>query len=118
MRIKNATWPLYLRNFIPVTARDLAIVAYCLLAEQGSLPAFPEVLRRWQRTLAKRRVIQRRRRVSHAYLQSWFRFRPTTVPVALPSADAPAVPASANREAFPILPLRNTRPEPGQVPPL
>lgn len=112
MRLKNATWPLYLRHFLPVTARDLAIVAYCLFAERGSLPAFSEVVRRWRGMLAKRRVIQRRRCVSHAYLQSWFRFRPTTVPVAVPSAGAPAVPASANREAYPILPLRTTRPEP------
>ena len=118
MRIKNATWPLYLRNFLPVTARDLAIVGYCLLAERGSLPAFSEVLRRWGRMLAKRRVIQGRRRVSHAYLQSWFRFRPTTVPVTLPSGLAPTLTASLNREAYPILTLRTTRAEPGQVPPL
>lgn len=111
MRLKNATWPLYLRNFLPVTARDLAIVAYCLLLEHGSLRAFPAVLRSWKKMLAKRRVIQRRRRVSNAYLQSWFRFRPAIVPVA-------AVPAPADRQAYPVLPLRTTRPEPGQVPPL
>jgi GT2 family glycosyltransferase len=111
MRMKNATWPLYLRNFVPVTARDLAIVAYCLLAERGSLPAFSTALRSWKKMLAKRRIIQRRRRVTNSYLQSWFHFRPTTVPVT-------ALPAPANREAYPVLPLRTTRPEPGRVPPL
>lgn len=111
MRLKNATWPLYLRNFLAVTARDLSIVTYCLLAERGSLPAFREVARHWRRMLAKRRVIQRRRRVTHSYLRSWFRFRPTTVPVT-------AVPAPVNRGTYPVLPFRATRPEPEQVPPL
>jgi len=118
MRIKNVTWPLYLRHFLPVTFRDFSILAYCLVFEHGSLPAFPAVIRKWRRMLSKRRVIQQRRRVSHAYLQSWFRFRPTLVPVTLPQLEAPPVPAPSSREPYPILPLRTTRPEPGRIPPL
>ena len=81
MRIKNATLRLYLRNFLPATARDIGILAYCLLAERKSLGAFSFVLRNWRRTLLKRRIIQQRRRVSDAYLQNWFRFWPVTAPV-------------------------------------
>jgi len=84
MRMKNTTWPLYLRNFLPVTARDLGILFYCLVAEQSSLGAFAAVLRIWKRTWAKRRLIQQRRRVSDANLRKWFRFRPVTEPVTLP----------------------------------
>ena len=118
MRIKNVTWPLYLRNLLPVMIRDVSILAYCLVLERGSLAAFLAVLRLWRRMLAKRRVMQQRRRVSHAYLQSWFRFQPTTVPVVLPQWEATPAPALASREPYPILPLRTTRPEPGRLPPL
>ena len=118
MRIKNVTWLLYLRNFLPVTARDIAIVAYCLAVERSSLPAFRAVLQNWRRMLAKRRLIQQRRRVSHDYLRSWFRFRPRTVPVELPRSDAQPASVPPNREPYPILPLRTTRAEPGRIPPL
>jgi GT2 family glycosyltransferase len=118
MRIKNVTWPLYVQNFLPVLVRDLGILAYCLVVERSSLAAFPTVIRHWRRTLAKRRVIQHRRRVSHTYLQSWFRFRPTTVPVTLPQGEAPPAATPASRGAYPILPLGTTRPEPGRIPPL
>ncbi|OFW40024.1 MAG: glycosyl transferase family 2 [Acidobacteria bacterium RIFCSPLOWO2_12_FULL_60_22] len=116
MRIKNVTWPLYVRNFLPVTARDFSILVYCLVAERSSLPAFGSVLRLWRRMLAKRRIIQQRRRVSHAYLQSWFRFRPVTAPVELSGSDSQTLSAPLNRDAYPILPLRTTRAEPGQFP--
>ena len=118
MRMKNVTWPLYLRNFVPVTVRDFGILVYCLLAEHGSLPAFPAVFQQWRRMLSKRRLIQQRRRVSHAYLRSWFRFRPTVVPVTLPRSEGHPVPVLPDREPYPILPLRTTRPEPGPLPPL
>ena len=84
MRIKNVTLPLYLRNFLPVTVRDIGVVLYCLLAERGSLGAFASLVRGWRRTMAKRRIIQQRRRVSNAYIQSWFRFQPVTFPIELP----------------------------------
>ncbi len=84
MRIKNATLPVYVRNFLPVTARDLGVILYCIFAERSSLGAFSSVIRLWRRTLAKRRIIQERRRVSNDYLQSWFGYRPVTLPVEIP----------------------------------
>jgi GT2 family glycosyltransferase len=80
MRIKNATLPLLLRNAVPVTFRDLGILAYCMVQERASLSAFAFLAKNWSRILAKRRSIQQRRRVSEAYMQSWFRFRPATLP--------------------------------------
>ena len=81
MRMKNATAPLYLRNLLPATMRDLGILLYCVIKERSSLEAFPFLLRNWSRVMAKRRAIQQRRRVSEAYMQSWFRFRPVALPV-------------------------------------
>ena len=34
--------------------------------------------------LAKRRVIQQRRKASDDYIESWFGFRPVTLPVEIP----------------------------------
>lgn len=84
MRIKNATWPLYLRHLIPVTVRDLGVLFYCLAAERSSLLAFPGVIRLWRRTMAKRRIIQQRRKAPDSYMEQWFGFRPVTLPVELP----------------------------------
>ena len=40
MRIKNATPGLYRRCWLPMTARDLVVIAGCLVFEPRSLPAF------------------------------------------------------------------------------
>jgi len=113
MRIKNATWPLYLRNLLPVTARDAAVLGYCLLAEHSSLGAFVAVARNWRRALAKRRFIQQRRRVSDAYMRRWFRFRPVTAPAGiLREASARAAPGSTERRS--VLPLPALGQKPGQ----
>jgi GT2 family glycosyltransferase len=84
MRIKNVSFSLYLRHFLPVTARDLAVLFYCLFVERSSLGAFSSVMRLWRRTLAKRRIIQARRRVPDSYLQSWFGYSPVTLPIEIP----------------------------------
>lgn len=81
MRIKNITPRLYLRNFLSITVRDVGIVAYCLLIERTSLPAFFRVARDFRRVLRKRRWIQSRRRVGEEYMASWFRYRPVSVPL-------------------------------------
>ncbi len=81
MRIKNITPSLYLRNLLPITFRDLGIVAYCLLVERTSLPAFGYVIRELPRLLRKRRIIQARRRAGRAYMARWFRFRPVGAPL-------------------------------------
>lgn len=80
MRIKNATVGLALANLPFVALRDAGIILYCLVREHGSLPGLAFVLRNWGRIWAKRRLIQRRARVSEEYMKSWFGFRPVTMP--------------------------------------
>lgn len=81
MRVKNITPALYLRNFIPMTIRDIGIVLYCLTLEHSSLKAFYLFGRDFKRTLEKRRLIQERRRVDDSYMLSWFRFAPSSRPM-------------------------------------
>jgi len=125
MRIKNASTRLYLRNFLPVTLRDLCIVGYCLVRERTSLSAFGFIARNWNRALQKRRIIQRRRRVPDAYIRRWFRYHPVTVPadidvaerVSFEAAVAPqGVDAPGPRAPRAIFPLPNTRPETSRLP--
>lgn len=73
MRIKNEGLYLALRNAPFELARDLVIIAAVLTVERTSLPAFPWLWRNRKRILAKRREIQRRRRVSDRALARWFR---------------------------------------------
>lgn len=80
LRIKNATGDLYRRHWWAMTARDLIIIAACLLREWTSLRAFPMVLRNVPRMLAKRRAIMQRRRVSDEYIATWFSDKPKSFP--------------------------------------
>ena len=91
MRVKNVTPRVYLRNLIPVTIRDVGILFYCLLFERSSLPAFYFVFRDFNSALRKRRVIQQRRRVDDAYIASWFRFQPVSLPLEQPEKTSAAV---------------------------
>jgi GT2 family glycosyltransferase len=74
MRIKNATPGLYRHCWLPMTVRDAAVVAGCLLLEPRSLPAFWRVVKCWPAAWERRREIMRRRRVSDRALMRWFRF--------------------------------------------
>ena len=74
MRIKNATPGLYRHCWLPMTVRDLAVLAGCLVLEPQSLPAFWRVVKCWPATWQRRREIMRRRRVSDRALVRWFRF--------------------------------------------
>jgi GT2 family glycosyltransferase len=78
MRIKNISPHLYGRNWFSITARDLMVVGCCLLWEHTSLKAFWFLARNLKRVWAKRRLIQSRRRVDHAYIASWFQYRPVS----------------------------------------
>ena len=78
MRIKNMTPGVYRRYWLPVTLRDFAVIAGCLLREFTSLRAFPFVLRNLRRFLKKRRQIMARRRASDVYMASWFSYRPVS----------------------------------------
>lgn len=78
MRIKNISPGLYWRNIVSITARDLVVVACCFLWEQTSLKALWFLVRNWKKAVAKRRVIQARRRVDEAYMASWFHYKPVS----------------------------------------
>lgn len=80
LRMKNMTRDLYRRHWLAITARDVLIVAACLLKEWTSLRAFPMVLRNARKMRAKRCEIMRRRRVSDEYLAAWFSHRPASFP--------------------------------------
>lgn len=73
MRIKNEGLYLALRNAPFELARDLVIIGAVLTVERSSLPAFGWLWRNRKRIFAKRREIQRRRRVSDRALARWFR---------------------------------------------
>jgi GT2 family glycosyltransferase len=81
MRVKNVTPGVYLRNFLPVTVRDIGILLYCLFIERSSVPAFYLFARDFGRVMQKRRLIQSRRRVDDAYMARWFRFEPVSLPL-------------------------------------
>ena len=73
LRIKNEGAYLALRNLPFELARDLVVLAAALTIERTSLPAFAWLWRNRARVLAKRREIQRRRKVSDRELAKWFR---------------------------------------------
>ena len=72
LRLKNEGWYLALRNAPFELARDLVVIAAALTVERTSLPALRWLWRNRARVLAKRREIQRRRRVSDRQLARWF----------------------------------------------
>lgn len=96
MRIKNATPGLYRHCWLPMTVRDIAVVAGCLLLEPRSLPAFWRVAKCWPAAWQRRREIMRRRRVSDPALMRWFRFELAGEPLS-----GEAVPESAPRMLAP-----------------
>src|SRR5580658_4825957 len=78
MRIKNISPDLYRRNIFSITLRDITVVMCCLVWEHSSLRAFWFLGRNWRRVMAKRAEIQKRRRVSHEYMASWFQYAPVS----------------------------------------
>jgi GT2 family glycosyltransferase len=84
MRIKNMTPEVYRRNWLAITARDILVIAACVLREHSSLKAFPFVIRNWKRMKAKRAEIMRRRRVQGETLANWFSFQPVSYPAPKP----------------------------------
>jgi GT2 family glycosyltransferase len=90
MRIKNATPGIYRHCWLPMTGRDLMVIAGCLLVEPGSLPAFRLLVADWSAAWARRRHIMGRRRVSDAELVRWFRFELTGEPLYREAVPQPA----------------------------
>lgn len=81
MRAKNITTGLYLRNLLPITVRDLGVLAYCVVFERSSLTAFYHLARALGGVIRKRRSIQARRRTDDGYMARWFHSRPVSVPL-------------------------------------
>lgn len=73
LRMKNEGAYLALRNAPFELTRDALVVGAALTVERTSLPALRWVWRNRARVLAKRRVIQSRRKVSDRELARWFR---------------------------------------------
>lgn len=73
LRWRNLHWRLYLRYLVPITFRDLGIVGYMLLKERSSLSAISAAWRLRPRHKQFGHEIERRRKVSLAYLRRWFR---------------------------------------------
>jgi GT2 family glycosyltransferase len=92
MRIKNMTPDLYLRNFLPITFRDILVVGCCILREHSSLKAFWLLAKQWSRVFEKRKIVMANRKVSDEYMAAWFQFQPTSQPapktVRVPAARA------------------------------
>ena len=80
MRMKNMTGDLYKRYWFAITARDLVVLACCVVREQTSLKAFWFLVRNYRRILAKRREIMQRRRVNDDYIATWFQYKPVSKP--------------------------------------
>jgi GT2 family glycosyltransferase len=81
MRIKNTTPILYRQFWLPMTARDVVVVAGCILLEPRSLPALWQVAKCWGTMWKRREEIMSRRRVSDQELVRWFRFDLTGEPL-------------------------------------
>ena len=73
LRIKNEGMYLALRNAPFELARDLIVLLAALTVERTSLPAFAWLWRNRARVLARRRIVQARRKVSDRELARWFR---------------------------------------------
>jgi GT2 family glycosyltransferase len=73
LRLKNEALYLALRNAPFEVPRDIIALVAVLTIERSSLPALAWLWRNRRRVLAKRREIQRRRRVSDRNLAAWFR---------------------------------------------
>jgi GT2 family glycosyltransferase len=73
LRLKNQGAYLAIRNAPFELARDLVVLLAALTIERSSLPAFAWLWRNRAKVLAKRRMIQSRRKVSDRQLARWFR---------------------------------------------
>jgi len=73
LRLKNEGPYLALRNALFEIPRDIVAIAAVLTIERTSFPALTWLWKNRRRIMAKRREIQRRRRVSDRQLASWFR---------------------------------------------
>ena len=81
MRIKNATFGVYRRYWLSMTARDLVVLGASMVWEPTSLPAFWRLAKCLPRALRWRRQIMNRRRASDQVLNRWFSFDAASQPL-------------------------------------
>jgi GT2 family glycosyltransferase len=80
MRAKNISLALYLRLLIPVTARDLLILGYCILFNRSLLSGLSLFWSKREAIRKKRKWVQSHRRVSESELVRWFDNHPHSIP--------------------------------------
>jgi GT2 family glycosyltransferase len=80
LRAKNMDLGTYLRFFIPITVRDIGILAYVLAFEWSSLPGIRLAFRALPGAWAMRKSMRMRRRVPPSQIRSWFSFHPVAKP--------------------------------------
>jgi len=83
LRAVHQTAGNFVRTLIPTLARDLMALAYVLLVEHTSLPAYAWLWRHRREIRERRRLVQGRRTAPAAAVDVWFRCQ------ALPWDDAP-----------------------------
>ncbi len=84
MRAKNISLPLYAKNFLPVTVRDMQIIGYCLFVDRRLASALTAVWKCRHELRTKRHVVQSRRCVTDGQLSAWFSTRPVSTPLSVP----------------------------------
>lgn len=72
MRVKDMSVGMYLRWFVPISLRDLAVAVYVPLREPRSLRAFILIARLLPRFFAKRREVFARATVPRQEIEQWF----------------------------------------------
>jgi GT2 family glycosyltransferase len=75
LRLYHQTGRNFLRTVFPTLGRDLVALAYVLLKEHSSLPAYAWLWRHRREILRWRRIIQGRRTVPPAGVDRWFHVR-------------------------------------------
>jgi hypothetical protein len=69
--VKNETWSSLLRDSSYILPYQARIAAGLVTVEPTSLPALIDAIRLWPKMVAKRRLIQTRRRRNEAELDAW-----------------------------------------------
>jgi GT2 family glycosyltransferase len=81
MRAKNISLDLYVRLLLPVTARDLLILGYCVLFNRGLLSGLNLFWSKRESLREKREWVQAHRRISDRELAHWFANSPRSIPM-------------------------------------
>ena len=72
MRVKNMDSGTYVRNFFPITIRDILALGYVILWEWTSLPGIPLLLKCLPKALSDRRLLKQHRRIQPCEIRRWF----------------------------------------------